>query len=151
MTGQKSTDGDIRLTSSNIKYLITLLRLGGDSGSVRGTDIAASLGITKPSAHTMLVSLAKMELVRKDHYGGATFTPNGLTLAEKYLSCYEALDAEIGKAQPCVGACDHLQNLAVLLIAVDYSRSGNAGTNYEGVAAFRVVHGVQAACVIFKR
>lgn len=103
MTGQKSTDGDIRLTSSNIKYLITLLRLGGDSGSVRGTDIAASLGITKPSAHTMLVSLAKMELVRKDHYGGATFTPNGLTLAEKYLSCYEALDAEIDGLFPDEG------------------------------------------------
>ena len=96
LTVQKSTDGDIRLTSSNIKYLITLLRLGGDSGSVRGTDIAASLGITKPSAHTMLVSLAKMELVRKDHYGGATFTPNGLTLAEKYLSCYEVLDSAFG-------------------------------------------------------
>lgn len=51
----------------------------------------------------MLVSLAKMELVRKDHYGGATFTPNGLTLAEKYLSCYEALDAEIGGLFPDEG------------------------------------------------
>ena len=80
-----------RLTASNIKYLIAMLSLGGDTGNVRGTDIANLLGITKPSAHTMLCNLAKMDLVKKDRYGGASFTELGLATAERYAHYYEAL------------------------------------------------------------
>ena len=91
------------LTASNIKYLITMLRLGqersGGEGEterskprgVRGIEIASELGIAKPSAHTMLENLADRGLIEKDRYGAAFLTETGCDTAERYSDYFELL------------------------------------------------------------
>lgn len=87
------------LTASNIKYLITMLRLSKASDDtekslpkgVRGIDIASELGIAKPSAHTMLENLAERGFIDKGRYGAAYFTEYGLETANRYNSYFEML------------------------------------------------------------
>ena len=90
------------LTAANIKYLITMLRLGQDQATsdetesskrrgVRGIEIASELGIAKPSAHTMLENLADRGLIEKDRYGAAFLTVTGCDTAERYSDYFELL------------------------------------------------------------
>ena len=95
--------GETPLTASNIKYLITMLRLGQEQKSdeneadnskrrgVRGIEIASELGIAKPSAHTMLENLADRGYIEKDRYGAAFLTDFGSDTAERYSDYFELL------------------------------------------------------------
>lgn len=103
MAKRTSVSGEnniLSLTASNIKYLITMQRLGDDSKTdgdsskrhgVRGIEIAAELGIAKPSAHTMFENLADRGLIEKDRYGAAYLTELGTTTAERYSEYFELL------------------------------------------------------------
>ena len=44
---------------------------------VRSTDLARSIGVTKPSVYTMAKSLCSLGLVEKDRYGAIRFTQDG--------------------------------------------------------------------------
>lgn len=95
-------DSLLSLTASNIKYLITMQKLGDTNSAeetkgdmkrrgVRGIEIAAELGIAKPSAHTMFENLADRGLIEKDRYGAAYLTELGVVTAERYSEYFELL------------------------------------------------------------
>ena len=48
---------------------------------VRSTDLARSIGVTKPSVYTMAKSLCSLGLVEKDRYGAIRFTQDGEDVA----------------------------------------------------------------------
>ncbi len=79
------------LTAANIKYLLVMNELMQDGKGVRCVDIADSLGITRPSVHTMMNTLRDMQLIRKDRYGEAFFTDDGRDLAERYARYFDAI------------------------------------------------------------
>mgnify|MGYP004556155773 CR=1 FL=1 len=79
------------LTAANIRYLLVMSVLMQDGKGVRCVDIADSLGITKPSVHTMMNTLRDMQLIRKDRYGEAFFTDDGRDLAERYSRYFDAI------------------------------------------------------------
>ena len=79
------------LTAANIRYLLVMSELMQDGKGVRCVDIADSLGITKPSVHTLMNTLRDMQLIRKDRYGEAFFTDDGRDLAERYSRYFDAI------------------------------------------------------------
>ena len=58
---------------------------------VRSSDIAAALGLSKPSVHNMMKTFMDFGLVRKDAYGAAFFTPQGAETARLCRRYYEAV------------------------------------------------------------
>ena len=72
------------LTAAQIRYLLTMKQLDGDGNGVRGAKVAAVLGFTSPSVHTMLNTFREMNLIRKDAYGVAYFTENGRDVVARY-------------------------------------------------------------------
>lgn len=79
MVSQKST-----LSASNIKYLLAMRELNMEPRGVRSTDLARSIGVTKPSVYTMAKSLCSLGLVEKDRYGAIRFTQDGENVAKRY-------------------------------------------------------------------
>lgn len=78
------------LTAAQIRYLLTMKQLDGDGNGVRGAKVAAVLGFTSPSVHTMLNTFREMNLIRKDAYGVAYFTENGRDVVARYSRYYQA-------------------------------------------------------------
>lgn len=64
-------------------------RLKNADNTVRCVDIAQSLGISKPSVHSMIKLLSNMELVQKENYGVVYLTEKGLETAERYSRGYD--------------------------------------------------------------
>ena len=62
------------LSPSHIRYLLTMQELDRQGKGVRSSDIAAALGLSKPSVHNMMKTFMDFGLVRKDAYGAAFFT-----------------------------------------------------------------------------
>ena len=58
---------------------------------VRSTDLARSIGVTKPSVYTMAKSLCSLGLVEKDRYGAIRFTQDGEDVAKRYERYYNTL------------------------------------------------------------
>lgn len=66
-------------------YLGTIRSLEAPEGSVRSTDIASALGVSRPSVHTAVDRLSRMGLVRHDRYSRVSLTESGRTSAEEIL------------------------------------------------------------------
>ena len=88
------------LTASNIKYLLVLYNICPDNSGTRCVRIAETLGITKPSVHTMINTLKSMELVQKDLYGEVSFTEKGLALAKRYNKYFVMISSYFGEILP---------------------------------------------------
>lgn len=88
------------LTASNIRYLIAIGKLCEDGNGTRCVRIAEILGVSKPSVHTMINSLKKLDLVRKDRYGEVFFTEEGSRLANIYTEQFELLRRRISEFIP---------------------------------------------------
>ena len=86
MVSQKST-----LSASNIKYLLAMRELNMEPRGVRSTDLARSIGVSKPSVYTMAKSLCSLGLVEKDRYGAIRFTQDGEDVAKRYERYYNTL------------------------------------------------------------
>ena len=67
----------IKLTTTNIKYLITINQIYNTEKGVRCTDVANILGVSKPSVHRMVENMKNMGLIDKDRYGEIFFTDIG--------------------------------------------------------------------------
>ena len=81
---------DRALTAANIKYLIAIEEqtLCGAAGSVRCTQIALALGVTKPSVYTMVHTLSQFGALRWAQRGRVLLTPYGRQIAGRYrLGC----------------------------------------------------------------
>lgn len=73
------------LTPSQQCYLAEILSLESDQGGVRQSEIAARLGVNKPSVTAALRGLAKRNLISYRPYGAAILTPEGRARAETIL------------------------------------------------------------------
>ena len=94
------TNGAQTLSVANIKYLLVLREHDRDGKGVRCVDVAETLGITKPSVHSMMGTLQQMELVEKPRYGVVRFTPEGRVLADRYAGCLDVICRHLGSLLP---------------------------------------------------
>lgn len=102
------------LTASHLRYLLTMKELDNERGGVRCKDIAAALGLSKPSVHNMMDTFTEMGLISRNLYGIAYFTDAGYAIAEKY-SKYYALVSEI--LEHSFPELDNLQMAACSLLS----------------------------------
>ncbi|HOX47854.1 MAG TPA: metal-dependent transcriptional regulator [Spirochaetia bacterium] len=65
------------MTESLEMYLETISLLHDRSRIARVTDIAAELGVSKPSVHTALHELERRGLIEHEHYGEVFLTQSG--------------------------------------------------------------------------
>ena len=79
------------LTASGIRYLIAIGELDNGTDGVRSKDIAAHIGVTKPSVSNMVAALQKMALVQSERFGSVFLTDVGRALAREYTECYKLL------------------------------------------------------------
>lgn len=93
----------ITLTASNIKYILALNFLCKGSSSTRSISLAKMLGVTKPSVHTGINTLKKMNLVDKDRYGTVSLTSEGKKIANQYSKYYEQVSNSLSimLTDPC--------------------------------------------------
>lgn len=76
------------LTASHIRYLLVFKKLAEDGSGVRSIDLARELGYSKPSVHSMINTLSKMNLVCKKEHGRIFFTEQGYKTAQIYENYY---------------------------------------------------------------
>ena len=87
----------IKFTSSQIRYMICMLRLSHGGCGVKNVEIATALDYSKPSVHNMLKSLADMGVVTQENFGRAHFTDEGRILANKYEVCFGLLQNKMNE------------------------------------------------------
>lgn len=80
------------LSASLEDYLETIYNLSGNSQVAHSKDIAASLGVAKPSVTGALKLLVKKGLVNYVPYGSATLTQAGRTQAAKVAKKHDILE-----------------------------------------------------------
>ena len=79
-----------RLTPSKENYLKVMLDLPNEE-SIRSTDIASALGISKASVSSMMNVLREAGYVTKEKYGAVSLTENGRKAAADTKRRYELL------------------------------------------------------------
>ena len=99
-------DEHIELSASAIRYLLALKALGHDGGGIRSVDIAAALGLSKPSVHNMMKTFDEMGLVSKNAYGAAYLTRLGKEIADRYGRYYDSVSELLQKSFPDAGNVD---------------------------------------------
>lgn len=82
-----------KLSASHIRYLLVLKKLAASDLGVRSVELAAELGVSKPSVCNMLCVLAEMKLVDKQPRSIVYLTQAGNQMAEKYSEYYDAVFA----------------------------------------------------------
>ncbi|MCR5476372.1 MAG: metal-dependent transcriptional regulator [Lachnospiraceae bacterium] len=70
-------------SDSSENYLKKILVLHTRNGHVRAVDVAAELGVTKPSVSAAMKKLRKQEMIYLDEEGYICLTGKGRSLAEK--------------------------------------------------------------------
>ena len=86
-----------RFTLSQIRYLIGLYRLSADGCGVKNTELARTLGLSKPSVHYMLKSLSALGMVTQKTFGLAHLTEDGYRTARKYAVCFALLERKMAE------------------------------------------------------
>ena len=90
-------DNNVKFTSSQIRYMICMLRLSRGGYGVKNVEIATALDYSKPSVHNMLKSLVDMGVVNQEIFGLAHFTDEGRALAIKYECCFRLLENKMNE------------------------------------------------------
>ena len=86
-----------KLSASHIRYLLVLKKLAASDLGVRSVELAAELGVSKPSVCNMLCVLAEIKLVDKQPRSIVYLTQAGNQMAEKYSEYYDAVFAILTK------------------------------------------------------
>ena len=102
-----------RLSASLEDYLKEIYLLNLEGQEVRITDIARSLGISKPSVNRAMNTLKELELLEHEHYGKITLTDAGRDTAKNILDTNkivyrfltEILDVDEQTARTCYDYC----------------------------------------------
>ena len=81
----------IKLSSSLEDYLKVIYIHSQKSESVRVTDIAESMSISKPSVNRAMKTLMEMGYLKHEHYGDIFLTDIGKDTAKNILESYKAL------------------------------------------------------------
>lgn len=84
--------GTAGFTSSQIRYLIHLLRLSEGGVGVKNVELSKALTLSKPSVHHMLGVLCERGLVRQEAFGLAHLSGEGRAVAEAYAECLVLLE-----------------------------------------------------------
>ncbi len=74
-----------RLSASLEDYLKEIYLLNLEGQDVRVTDIARSLGISKPSVNRAMNTLKELQLLEHEHYGKIILTESGREMAKGIL------------------------------------------------------------------
>ena len=107
------------MTASLEDYLEAIYFLNGEQGQVRVTDLAAELGISKPSVNRAINTLKCQGYVLHEHYGSLSLTPQGLELAKNIASRHkilkrflvEVLDVEETQAEQEACSIEHMLSM----------------------------------------
>ncbi len=75
-------DNNTCISSALEDYLEAIFEISKSKSSVRITDIALQLGISKPSVNRAVNTLKKQGLVSHEPYGDITLTQRGLAIGE---------------------------------------------------------------------
>lgn len=81
----------MRLSESLEMYLETIGLLHERTRIARVTDIAAELGVSKPSVHVALHELSRRGLIAHEHYGEVFLTAEGKALSAAVRRRHETL------------------------------------------------------------
>ena len=88
------------LSATQKRYLFAIGKLGLEGNEVVSKDIAAYLGVKRPSASKMLTVLTENGLIEKEYYGKVLLTQQGLRLANglytNYMLLYEYFHTYLG-------------------------------------------------------
>ena len=79
------------MTASLEDYLEAIYFLNGANGEVRMTDLAAELGISKPSVNRAVNTLKNQGYVSHEHYGGLQLTEKGVSIAKNIAKRHRML------------------------------------------------------------
>lgn len=91
MTDSANITDSKNMTASLEDYLEAVLVLSQKETSVRLTDIAAFLGVSKPSANRAVNTLTQRGFLEHETYGDITLTPGGETYAASVLHRHKLL------------------------------------------------------------
>ena len=100
----------MKLYESGEDYLEAILRLSRTGSPVRSVDVAAELGVSKPSVSVAMKHLRAGGLVVTEADGSLKLTPEGLAIAESVLERHNVLTAlftrlgvstEVARADAC--------------------------------------------------
>jgi len=79
------------MKKSGEDYLEAIYILSKTCPSVRSTDVAKALKVTKPSTFKAMQKLAEQGYVTKENYGTITLTEKGIVIAKAVLEKHNAL------------------------------------------------------------
>lgn len=102
------------LSASHIRYLLTMKQLEQNGSRLRCVDVAAALGLSRPSVHNMMDTLSQMGLIGRSGNGTAYFTQEGRAVAERYAGYYRAVEAMLLRTFP---GLEEVQTAACSLMA----------------------------------
>ncbi len=79
----------MKLCAGQYRYLLCIYRLRKEHQRIRCVDIAADLGVTRPSVSKMMKCMVRMELVEPDYCKAIILTPKGQDMAERLNEDYD--------------------------------------------------------------
>ncbi len=79
----------MKLCTGQYRYLLCIYRLQQIHRRIRCVDIAADLGVTRPSVSKMMKCMVRMELVEPDYCKAVRLTEDGNMLAERLNEDYD--------------------------------------------------------------
>ncbi len=82
---------ELNMTASLEDYLEAVFVLAQEKDTVRLTDIASNLGVSKPSANRAVNTLTQNGYLKHETYGAITLTPEGETYAASVLHRHKLL------------------------------------------------------------
>lgn len=111
-----------KLTSTQEDYLEIIFQLEREKGSARAKDIAAGLGVSRPTVTSALQGLAKRKLIDYEPYGVFRLTPAGTAVAKEIFHRHvvlreffrNVLQLEIDVAEDAACRCEHALNPHVM-------------------------------------
>ncbi|MFH1370052.1 MAG: metal-dependent transcriptional regulator [Planctomycetota bacterium] len=133
------------MSASLEDYLEAILNVADASGTARSKDIAASLGVARPSVTGALKVLAKKGLVHYRPYGYVTLTQSGLAQAGRVAEKHEIiksfftdiLGVDRPAAQKAACKAEHLLGPVIVSRMRDFtdfaSRQARPGENFMDI------------------
>lgn len=103
-----------KLTSANIRYLLTMKGFADSGKMIRGAYLAACLNYKKSSVHSMLETFLSLGLIEKAAGGIVCLTEKGTDTASRYQTYYSKLDSVI---RTCFPDLEERENATLALLA----------------------------------
>jgi len=97
------------MRESGENYLEAVLELEQENGVVRLTDLAARLGVTKPSANRAMKVLQSEGYIHQESYGAIELTPKGRIKASQVHNRHKVLTTFLGSIlglEPSIAEAD---------------------------------------------